>query len=267
MKLFVAAISVLLSFCYPVLAGDYIIGDGDVLQVSVWGVPELSVQVVVRPDGKITLPASGDVVATGMTPEILGQQIKTLLGKFVKEPVVTLTVVEVTNNKVYVAGGGVPSRVVNLAGRTTLFRFLCNIENFENADLFESYLLRKGKRMFANFYALLIKGDMSKDLNLEPEDILYIPSNETKKIYVVGAVKEPMSIPYREEMKVLDAILSAGGFDEYAKENDVSIVRKNEKKIRVKINDLIEGKDFNQNIELLPGDYVVISESFFDGQL
>lgn len=263
MKLFVVSFALFVSFCCPVFAGDYIIGDGDVLQVSVWGVPELSVLATVRPDGKITLPASGDVIATGKTPEMLGQQIKTLLGTFVKEPVVTLTVVEVTNNKIYVAGGGVPSQVVSLAGRTTLFRFLCNIESFENADLFKSYLLRKGERISANFYPLLIRGDMSKDLYLEPEDILYIPSNENKKIYVVGAVREPMFIPYREDMRVLDAILSAGGFDEYAKENDVSIIRKNVKKIRVKINDLLKGKDLNQNIKLFPGDYVVISESFF----
>jgi polysaccharide export outer membrane protein len=262
MKDFIAIVLLLNIYC-PAFAADYVIGDGDVLQVSVWGVPELSVQVKVRPDGKITLPASGDVVATGKTPKMLGRQIRGLLGKFVKEPVVTLTVVEVTNNKVYVAGGGVPSRVVNLDGRTTLFRFLCQIENLENADLSESYLLRNGKRVVADFYALLNKGDMSKDLNLEPEDILYIPDIESKKIYVVGAVKEPKFIQYRENIKVLEAILIAGGFDEYAKENDVSIVRKNKKKIRVKITDLVNGKDLDQNVSLLPGDYVVISEGFF----
>jgi len=263
MKFFVVTICLLLGCSCSVYARDYIIGDGDVLQVSVWGVPDLSVRVIVRPDGKITLPASGDVVATGKSPETLGRLIKTLLGKFVKEPVVTLTVVEVTNNKVYVAGGGVPSRVVNLPGRTTLFRFLCNIQNLENADLSESYLLRNGKRIVADFHALLIRGDMSKDLDLEPDDILFIPNNENKKIYVVGAVKEPKYLQYREDIRVLDAILEAGGFDEFAKENDVSIVRKNVKKIRVKISDLIKGKDLNQNIALLPGDYIVISESFF----
>jgi len=43
---------------------DYVIGDGDGLQISVWGVPEMSVAVTVRPDGKITLPAAGDVMAS-----------------------------------------------------------------------------------------------------------------------------------------------------------------------------------------------------------
>ncbi len=253
----------LLCLWSPVFAGDYVIGDGDVLQVSVWGVPELSVQVVVRPDGKITLPASGDIVATGKSPETLGKLIRTLLGKFVKEPVVTLTVVEITNNKVYVAGGGVPSRIVNLAGRTTLFRFLCQIENLENADLSKSYLLRNGERLVADFFALLIRGDMSKDIDLEPDDILYIPSNDMNKIYVVGAVKEPMFIAYREGIKVLDAILAAGGFDTYAKESDVTVVRKKSRTIKVDAKNLIRGKDVSQNINLYPGDYVVVSESLF----
>lgn len=263
MRLLIIDFVLLLILCGPVFAGGYIIGDGDLLQVSVWGVSELSVEVRVRPDGKITLPASGDVMATGKSPEMLGRGIRTLLGKFVKEPIVTLTVVEMTNNKVYVAGGGVPSRVVNLAGRTTLFRFLCQIENLENADLSKSYLLRKGERLVADFYSLLIKGDMSKDLDLEPEDILYIPSNEKNKVYVVGAVIEPMVLPYHEDIKVLDAILSAGGFGEFAKENNVTVVRKNKKKIRVNMKDLIKGKDLDQNIKLFPGDYVIVAESIF----
>ena len=72
-------------------AGDYIIGDGDSLSVSVWKEPELSGEVTVRPDGKITLPAIGDVVATGMTPQILARSIEKALKSVVKQPIVTLT--------------------------------------------------------------------------------------------------------------------------------------------------------------------------------
>ena len=56
------------------IGGDYIIGDGDALVVSVWNEPELSGDVTVRPDGKITLPAIGDVLATGMTPSSIGRR-------------------------------------------------------------------------------------------------------------------------------------------------------------------------------------------------
>ena len=95
------------------LAGDYVIGDGDVLQVSVWGVPDLSVQVTVRPDGKITIPAAGDIEASGLTPAALAENLRKAIRRLVKEPIVTLTVSQITNNRIYVSGGGVPAEVVN----------------------------------------------------------------------------------------------------------------------------------------------------------
>ena len=58
------------------VAKDYIIGGGDLLQVSVWDVPQFSVEVAVRPDGKITLPAVGDIVAAGATPKQLATTIQ-----------------------------------------------------------------------------------------------------------------------------------------------------------------------------------------------
>ena len=59
-NLILACCSLFFLICTPIFAQDYVIGEGDVLGVSVWGEPELSVQVTVRPDGKITLPAAGD---------------------------------------------------------------------------------------------------------------------------------------------------------------------------------------------------------------
>jgi polysaccharide export outer membrane protein len=245
------------------IAGDYVIGDGDVLQVSVWGVPELSVQVTVRPDGKITLPAAGDVAATGLTPVQLSEKLEKVLRDLVKKPIVTLTVAEINNNKVYVSGGGVPSEVVHLTGRTTLFKFLCRFENLENADLYRAYLMRGGDKLTIDFHALFREGDFSKDVELQAEDILFIPTNELNKIYVLGAVKDPKYVFFRAGMKVLDAILEAGGFTEYAKENNVLIFRKDKEKLKVKVQDLMKGKDVAQNIALAPGDYVIVREGMF----
>ncbi|MCF6177927.1 MAG: polysaccharide biosynthesis/export family protein [Geopsychrobacter sp.] len=263
MKQFFVLVILLLSLSVPALAADYVIGDGDVLQVSVWGVPELSVLVKVRPDGKITLPAAGDVAASGFTPASLSKEFSKFLSKYVKEPIVTVTVTEITNNKVYISGGGIPSRVVSLPGRTTLFKLLCQLENVENTYLQHAYLLRKGKRILTNFYPLFIKGDMGADIELQAEDIIHISNTESNKIYVVGAVKEPKYIPFREGIKVLDAILEAGGFNEYAKENDVIIMKKNNVRLRVKIKNLMRGDDLKQNLPLSAGDYVIVSESIF----
>jgi len=244
-------------------AEDYVIGGGDVLQVSVWGVPELSGQHTVRPDGKITLAAAGDVLAAGETPTHLSEKLVKVLSGFVKKPIVTVAVTGITNSLVYIAGGGVPSAVVNLPGQTTLFKFLCGLTGLENTDLRRAYLLRKGERMPVDFFALFLEGDFSKDVELQSGDILFIPNNERNKIYVLGAVNAPKYIYYRDGVKVLDAILEAGGFNEFASKNDVVIFRKDKERVRVKAKDLTRGKDLAQNVPLAPGDYVVVEEGFF----
>lgn len=249
-------------------AGDYVIGDGDVLNVSVWKEPELSGQVIVRPDGKITLPAIGDVVATGTTPQQLSKDIKKALYRVVKEPIVTLSVVTVTNNNVYVAGGGVPSEVVALSGRNSLFKLLCRFSTLENADLSNAYVMRGGKKVKNDFYGLFVNGDFSQDIDLLPNDIVFIPHHRDNKVYVLGAVIEPKYIYFRNEMKVLDAILESGGFTQYADQSEVVIIRNIEnsnqkKEIEVNIKDLLKGKDLAQNILLRPGDYVAVREGLF----
>lgn len=248
------------------LSDDYVIGDGDTLSVSVWGVPELSVSMTVRPDGKITLPAVGDVSATGLTPTELSKDLAKVLDSYVKKPIVTVAVSGVTNNRIYISGGGVSSRAINLTGRTTLFKFLCSLEGVENADLKRAYLLRDGKQHATDFYELFVNVDMSKDLKLEAEDILYLPTNEKNKIYVVGAVNAPQYIMYRDGLRILDAILECGGFSKFAKESAVLILRKEgDKEARIKINikDLVNDGDLSQNIELARGDYVIVQEGIF----
>ena len=248
------------------LADNYLIGDGDTLQISVWGEPKLSAEVIVRPDGKITLPAAGDIRASGFTPAELGKRLKKRLKEYVKKPVVTVTVTGITNNKVYVFGGGVASGIHNLPNRTTLLKFLCRLGSFENADLGRAYMTRNGKRLDVNFYALFIKGDLSKDVMLKAEDIIYIPDNELNKIYVMGAVNTPKYVFYREGIRILDAILEAGGFTKFAKENDVLILRKSSgqmKEITVNVKELMKEGDLSQNIPLVPGDFVIVKEGIF----
>jgi len=254
-----------------VSAQDYQIGGGDLLRVSVWDVPQLSVDVVVRPDGKITLPAVGDVVAAGSTPILLAAKIKKIVAKMVHEPVVTLTVVEVTNNRIYVAGGGVPSGIIPFTNQISLFQFLCRFDSFTEADLQRAYVMRDGKKIKTNFESLLISGDLSSDIELEANDIVFIPNYSDNKVYVVGAVLTPKYVFYRSNLKVLDAILEAGGFTEFAAKGDVVIIRKQilangkiEKvELEANIKSLLKGKDLRQNHLLMPGDVVNVKESIF----
>ncbi len=118
-----------------VQAGDYVIGEGDGLDISVWGVKDLNISVKVRPDGKITIPGLGDVSANGFTPKELQTSLASRLKDLVKNPIVTVTVRDITNSKVYIFGGGVKSGMYDLNRRTTLLQLLCSIGEVKNADL------------------------------------------------------------------------------------------------------------------------------------
>jgi len=248
-------------------AGDYVIGGGDSLQISVWGSPELSIATTVRPDGKISVPALGEIKASGLTPMELNALLEKEMKRVVKTPIVTVIVTGMTNYQVYVVGRGVPAGVHTLTRQTTLLEFLARLGQLENADLESSYLVREKKKIRENFYTLVEKGDFSQDIILEPDDMLFIPDNFEKRVRIVGAVNGPTTIPYREGLTVADVILSAGGFTQFAKENDVKILRtKNDgsqTELTVRAKDLMKDGQINENITMKPGDFVIVKEKLF----
>lgn len=247
-------------------AGDYVIGEGDSLDIAVWGVKDLTFSVKVRPDGKITVPGLGDVKASGMTPTEMQASLGGKLKELVKNPIVTVTVTGITNSKVYVFGGGVKSGVFDLLQRTTLLQLLCILGDVKTADLKKAYLLRNGKKIKENFYDLFIGGDIKDDVTLETNDSLFIPTLLDKNVYVLGAVTTPRAIEYREGMRVMEAILEAGGFTKFASMNDTYIRRKKgdvEESLPVKAKEIINEGNMSQNLLLKPGDYIIVKESIF----
>ncbi len=92
----------------PVVASttpdDYVIGVEDILSVVFWRDTDLSAEVVVRPDGKISLPMLNDVPAAGMTPEQLAAAVEDAAAEFVRDPGATVIVKEIHSRKVYVIG-------------------------------------------------------------------------------------------------------------------------------------------------------------------
>jgi polysaccharide export outer membrane protein len=92
------------------------------------------------------------------------------------------------------------------------------------------------------------------------------PVSAFSQVKVIGQVTTPQSMAYREGMRVLDAVLAAGGLAEFAAGNRAKIVRKENGKdieLRVRVADLINKGDMKHNLELKPGDVLVIPESFF----
>jgi polysaccharide biosynthesis/export protein len=274
-------------------AGDYLIGEGDGLDIAVWGVKDLDTSVKVRPDGKITIPGLGDVKASGFTPTGLQEELAKRLMNLVKNPIVTVTVREITNSRVYVFGGGVAPGVFDLNRRTTLLQLLCSIGTLPVSaggsvisttgqaiagggaqpsgsgrapDFKKAYILRNGKKIKEDFSRLFVNGEIADDIIIESNDAIFIPQLPDRNVYVLGAVNNPRSIEYREGMTVMEAILESGGFNRFAKQNDTIINRKEngiDNAIEVRAKDLMKDADLSQNVKLKPGDYIVVKEGMF----
>jgi len=85
-------------------ADAYKLNPGDVLQISVWKEEGMQQQVLVLPDGDISFPLAGHIKAAGLSPEQLQKVLQTRLKNFFADPVITVTVVQVSGNKIYVIG-------------------------------------------------------------------------------------------------------------------------------------------------------------------
>jgi polysaccharide export outer membrane protein len=251
--------------CGPAAADEYVIGGGDRIQVFVWGEPELSVQALVRPDGRVSLPGAGELMAEGQTPAALEKEITSRLSALVKEPVVTVSMAEIVNSKVYIIGGGVASGVFDLKQKTTLLQLLAGMD-LTRADLTGAHIMRGEQRVDRDFAKLLHSGDMSQNFVLRHNDVIIFPALPEPYVYVLGAVTQPQALAWKDGMTLMDALLQCGGFSKFANENETVIVRRTagkEERIKVRARDLAEGKDLGQNALLQRGDYIIANESVF----
>lgn len=165
---------------------SYIIGPGDNLNIIVWRNPELSMSVPVRPDGKISTPLIDELIAQGKNSVEVARDIEKMLGKYVRDPVVT----------VIVTG-------------------------------------------FVGPYS--------------------------QQIRVVGEATKPQFLPYKQQMTLLDVMIAVGGLTDFAAGNDATILRSGEgdKQYSVRLKDLIKRGDISANVEMKPGDILIIPQGFF----
>lgn len=159
----------------------YEVQPGDLLEVSVWKEEELQREVLVRPDGRFSFPLAGDVDASGQTVESLRQEISSRLATYIPDPVVTVSVVDIRGNKIYVIGQvnnpGVfvmnPSvdvmQALSMAGGTTPF-----------AKLDDIIILRRevdgGQRPIRFDYKQVESGrSLEKNIVLRSGDVVVVP--------------------------------------------------------------------------------------------
>jgi len=163
------------------VSDDYLIGSGDILQIVVWKEPEVSVpNVVVRPDGRITVPLVKDVEVAGLTPRQAETVIAEGLGKFYTDPNVTVVIATISSKKIYVIGGVRKEGPLPYTYGMTVMQALSEAGGLnEYAKPKKIYILRteSGKEYRLNFnYDEVVKGErMEQNILLLPSDTLVIP--------------------------------------------------------------------------------------------
>jgi polysaccharide biosynthesis/export protein len=161
-------------------AEDYRIGPQDVINVVFWKDPEMSAEVMVRPDGKISLPLLNDINAAGQTPEQLRQQLVKAATKFVEQPNVSVVVKTVNSRKVYITG------MVHRAGAYPMVHPINVLQLIAEAGGLQEYadsknilIIRKeGDKSTSyrfNFKDVVSRRALDQNITLRPGDTVVVP--------------------------------------------------------------------------------------------
>ena len=259
-------------------AGPYRLAVDDILDISVYGEVDLQhVEVPVRPDGRISFAFIGDIRAAGRTVEEVREEMMNRLGRYLRSPQVAVIAKEFAQKKVFVGGEVKTPGVFYLTGREgTLLDVLYKAGlTTEKAGLDSAYLMRDNKVVAADFTDLVL-GDLSRNIELANQDVVFVPENKRRFIYVLGEVRRNDAFDYNRPAPILDVLARAGGFGRFAKRKEIVVIRGSLKEPQVayvNARALLEG-DLSQNIMIQPGDIVYVSLSklgkynqFIDGIL
>ena len=153
----------------------YKIGAEDVLEVRVWREADLSGQVRVRPDGKVTLPLVGDLQAAGLTPAELQKKAIEAFSQILNTPQVIVSVISVQSKKYYVSGEVGRSGPFPLISPTTILEAM-SICGFREWAKKGSIVIMRGDRRLKFNYNQVVKGKhVEQNIPLEDGDHIYVP--------------------------------------------------------------------------------------------
>ncbi len=160
----------------PVDPNTYKIGPEDQLAIRVWREPEVSGSVIVRPDGKISLPLIGDVQAGGKTPEELGKLIAEKLSDFLTSPEVLVQVTAVRSKKYYITGQVMRTGAFPLVVPTTVLEALSKAGGFRDwAQKKKIIILRGSKRIKFNYNEVIKGKNLEQNIYLQDGDHIIVP--------------------------------------------------------------------------------------------
>jgi polysaccharide biosynthesis/export protein len=260
-------------FSQEQVTSDYRIGPRDLIEITVFGAPEMNRKERVPGTGRITFPLLGEVEVSGLTKLELEKKLSQLLGdKLLQNPQVTVSILEYQSKRVFVLGAIRNPGPYELQGRQTLLHAIAEAGGLLSEAGNEIIITRKlsegtTKSLRISVEDLVLKGDDSLNIPLQPDDIINIPVDKVVSIYVIGQVRTPGALQQIRKSNVptlLQAIAQAGGFSERAAKGSVIIKRKDqtgrELQLKFDLNEIIKGK--KKDVQLQENDVVIVPEKF-----
>lgn len=258
---------------------SYHVGPGDVLEIRVWQEPDLSGKFAVEPRGHILAPLLGEVPVAGKSVREIRDQLVEAYGKdYLVNPVVTVSVAEYRSHKVFLMGRVAQPGTYYLKEDPSFLRVLLDAGGPSGLQAGVATVLRfdesgsgKLEHLRVNLHDLFVTGDLSQDIDLQAQDIVFVSASDSDidisgdQVFVVGEVKSPGKFRWHEGYTALNAVLDAGGLTDFASGNRARLVRgKGEERevITLDLSDLLEG-ELDKNVTLMPGDLISVPESFF----
>lgn len=245
----------------------FILGVGDRVEIEILGIGGTRADTFVMPDGRVYFDLAGGVKAEGMTlDQLTGALTDALKGDYTA-PMVNVTLVEVFSRRAWVLGRVSKPGLYPLSQPTTilesvamaggLFTSRMSGSTEELADLGNSFILRKGNVLPVNFIKLLKEGDMSQNIYLRDGDYIYMPSSSSQNVSVLGAVRRPQQIGFKDSISIIEALAKAGGPINEARMDQVVVIRGSISEPRVaKIDVAAIMRGDAKNIELRTHDVV-----------
>lgn len=256
-KIFFIALIILIPSL--LFAQDYIVGERDVLRITVYDNPDLTTITRVSGEGTILFPLIGEVNVNGMTIPQIAKKLSSLLSEgYIMNPQVIVFIEEHRSKKATIIGEVARPGLYELLGPTTLLELLSKAGGLAKDAGDKAIIKRKVSQseqsINIDLRQLIEKGDTSIDIGLLDGDNIYIP--KAGFFYVTGEVKKPDAYKFEEGTTIIRAITMAGGFTDKAATKRVKIKRKENGKETT-----IEKVGHDELIR--PDDVIIVPESFF----